>query len=408
MINKNRIRELLEAYKNNQINRKDFDELHGYLLEEDYDGELDVYFKELLEDMEVDESLSLNSDKIYNRIIDHPKFAKENKSKTVSVPRRFLNRSWQIGVAAMLCLGIGLYLFQSPSPVNNKKQENREDMSIVKTQKDDDFNGPMLLLGDGTKINLDSVQNGFLSRQGNVQIVVRDDVLAYNKSPVMKGTRGTAPMNSIIIPKGKQYHFVLPDGTKVWLNAATTLTYPAQFDGERRVVTIDGEAYFDVVPDERHPFVVKSNLQELEVLGTSFNISSYDDDNYVKTTLVEGRVQIKGSATSGNLSSTILKPGQQSTIMQGKHDIYVQPVDIGESIAWRNGVFIFNNEEIKVAMKKISRWYNVDVEYEKGIEEKLIGGSIQRFDDINELMKSLQATGLLRYKMERGKIIIMN
>ena len=182
-----------------------------------------------------------------------------------------------------------------------------------------------------------------------------------------------------------------------------------------REVKIDGEAYFEIKKANKWPFIIKTNRQQVEVLGTNLNVSAYVDDASTKTTLITGNVRVS-SYSDGNMSksttltalySEILVPGQQATTTEGDCKIALSTVDTEEIISWKQNLFVFNNEEISEVMKKVSRWYAVDVEFHDGMKGKRIGGTIPRFEHIDELMKALEATGVLHYKMEGGRVIIM-
>ena len=263
----------------------------------------------------------------------------------------------------------------------------------------------ILTLADGKTITLNEAADGELVRAvgmvirktGNGQLVYE---VAGDNVNVEAGT-----YNTISTPNGGTYQVILPDGTKVWLNAASTLRFPTSFVSlKERKIELSGEAYFEVIKDAKHPFRVLTAKQEVQVLGTHFNISSYVDEPTVKTTLFEGSVKVNNLQKTG-AANVILKPGQQSIISEG--EIRIAKADMDEVLAWKNGVFVFNDEPLESIMKKVSRWYDVDVEYQGVDKNKLFGGSVSRFDNVSKVLRQLELTGGVHFKVEEGRIIAM-
>ncbi|MNL25661.1 fec operon regulator FecR [compost metagenome] len=208
-------------------------------------------------------------------------------------------------------------------------------------------------------------------------------------------------INTLSTSNGETYKVRLPDHSEVWLNAASTLKFPASFSSSKiRKVELIGEGYFEIAKDKSKPFIVKTAQQEVEVLGTHFNINSYLEEASVKTTLIEGRIKI-----SGKSSSRILRPGQQSTF-SGKGDILLTDADVDAAIAWKNNQFMFDSENIQVIMRMIARWYNVDIEYVGEISDEKFGGGVSRFDDVSKVLKSLESTNKVHFKIEGKKILV--
>ncbi|SEN84956.1 FecR family protein [bacterium A37T11] len=404
MAKKRRIRQLLKAYISGIINRKEFDELHDYVAGNLDDDEIAMFMNEILLTLEPDNKLDVNSEKIYEKIINNQRFS-VGRSQDL-LPQRSLSffSRWSVrGIAAIICLGTVLFLYHSYQPTTNQLKDRGAIRSLKRNSISGEPKRAILKLADGTVIDLDCASKGILATQGDTKVVLKEGGIAYTASDKADGTN--IAKNTIITPKGRQYHIVLPDGTKVWLNAATTLTYPVCFTN-KRLVEIAGEAYFEIAEDKNIPFIVKSSLQEIEVLGTSFNVRSYDDDSSSVTTLITVKVMVNHQAENGKSLSALLTPGQQA-IVDTEDRVSTRVVDTDETISWKDGVFVFNNEEIKDVMKKVSRWYDIDVDIRDGMEGKRIGGSIQQFKDVKKIMQSLQATGLLHYYMEGGKIVII-
>ena len=268
-------------------------------------------------------------------------------------------------------------------------------------------NKAVLVLADGRKISLSDVNNGAIAKEAGLSITkTSDGQLIYTVAEVnsKSGQSVRSAFNTIETPKGGMWQVKLPDGSSVWLNAASSLTYPISFnDGQKRIVELKGEAYFEVAKDDLHPFVVKTTRQEVEVLGTHFNINAYADENTVKTTLLEGSVRVK--ANQQNLEAETLKPGQQTVLSADAFS--VKNVDVEEAIAWKNGYFMFGNEKQESIMRKIARWYNVRVEYaDAAAKEVTYYGSISRFENVSKVLRKFEQTGEVKFEVEKDKIIV--
>ena len=260
----------------------------------------------------------------------------------------------------------------------------------------------ILTLANGKKIALSSAGSGLLAYQGNSAVnKTRNGEVVYASSK-SAGPTSETQYNSISIPRGGEYQeIVLSDGTKVWINSASSLKYPTAFIGNDRKVELTGEAYFEVAHNPAKPFRVTSNGQTVEVLGTHFDINTYDDEPSIKTTLLEGRVKVTASA---NNKVRILLPGQQAAL--NDNSFTVTPVETDAVVAWKNGQFMFDNDDVQKIMRMISRWYNVDVEYSGAIPEDTFGGGTSRFKNVSEVLNILQLTGKVHFKVEGRKITV--
>jgi len=259
-------------------------------------------------------------------------------------------------------------------------------------------NKATLTLADGSTIILDSTHNGHLAFQGKTNIVKTDGQLTY------KGTGAAKTLfNSISTPRGGQYAVTLADGTKIWLNAASTLKYPTAFTGSSRSVELTGEAYFEVAGDKSKPFTVRLNVMDVQVLGTRFNIKAYQDDASIKTTLLDGAVRLTAPGTR----EALLKPGQQGEWSQQQSRFMVWNVNTNNEVAWRNGYFAFDNENIHDIMKDLSRWYDIDVEFRNNSMEKKFGGTVSRYQNAEEVLEVLELTGSVHFSIKDKKIIVM-
>jgi len=259
-------------------------------------------------------------------------------------------------------------------------------------------NKATLTLQDGSTINLNDAESGTLARQGNTQIVK-----SATGGIVYNGNAGTADKvlyNTMTTPRGGQYRLTLPDGTDVWLNSASSITYPTAFVGNERNVTVTGEAYFEVAKDKSKPFHVAAGNQNIEVLGTHFNVMAYADEEYIKTTLLEGSVKVR---EHGNTS--LLKPGEQAVV--GKNGgILVKTANIDEAVAWKNGYFKFDRVDIKHIMRQVARWYDVDVLYEENMPDDEFVGKIGRGENITQVLHLLELEHV-HFKIEGKKITVL-
>jgi transmembrane sensor len=258
-------------------------------------------------------------------------------------------------------------------------------------------NSATLTLGNGKTIVLNGKQNGQLAVQGNM--LVNKTAGGLLKYKAIAGAGNEVMVNTVTTKRKEQYSVVLSDGTTVWLNAASSIKYPTVFTGKNREVEITGEAYFEVVHDKAKPFRVVSNGQTVEVLGTHFNINSYDDEQTVKTTLLAGSVRI-----IANSNLKILKPGQQSTV-QG-NTINLSDVDVDEVVAWKEGYFEFADTDIQSVMRQISRWYDVDIQFEGLVTRETFTGRISRFRNISQVLKIVEASKSVNITIQGRRIMI--
>jgi transmembrane sensor len=296
----------------------------------------------------------------------------------------------------------------------------------------------VLTLSNGQKINLSDAKDGTLAEQGNVIIsksgsgeltfkIKQDEVLVNptdraKPTDSIRGKLAQVPdlnqLNSVTTPRGGQYAIVLPDGTKVWINAGSTLRFPSSFiDLPERRVELIGEAYFEVQKAtnlmdklrKRIPFIVKTSKQEVTVLGTHFNINCYNDEPNTKTTLLEGSVRIATLPTAegaGAARETTIKPDQQAVLTGSS--LKVNQIDADDAVAWKNGEFMFRAESLESIMRKISRWYGVDIVYEdKQVGKKLFGGTISKFQKVSEVLSMLELTGEVQFKIDDRTITVM-
>jgi transmembrane sensor len=266
-------------------------------------------------------------------------------------------------------------------------------------------NKAMLTLADGSTITLDSVQNGTLATQGSARVLkLQNGQLAYNTIKQEKGAvqPATVSYNTIRTPRGGQYEVVLPDGSKVWLDAASSLHFPTAFNQERRDVELSGQAYFEIAEDKAAPFHVKVGGTDVEVLGTHFNVNAYPEEGAVRTTLLEGAVKMSVGG-----SSRVLTPGQQASWSDGQAGaIQIRSdVDVEAEIAWKNGLFQFRDAGLKEVMRQLNRWYDVDVVYEGVIPSQQFDGKMQRTLTLSQVLRILEKSQV-HFTIEGKKIIV--
>lgn len=327
--------------------------------------------------------------------------------KPISISRsRF---SWKLtGIAAsfLILLSLGVYLLNFSKPL----QKEVAVKIPVKGDKKNDIapggNKAILMLADGTSIVLDSVSKGIISQQGKIDVQkLGNGQLSYTMQGGTASEINQILYNRIATPRGGQYQVTLSDGTKVWLNAASSIRFPVAFSGTYREVEITGEAYFEVAKNKEKPFIVKTISSTIEVLGTHFNVNAYEDEAVAKTTLLEGSVKISVPALTGSQSQKYLLPGQQALVIKDKKLSVVENADTEEAIAWMNGHFQFSGSDLKTILRQISRWYDVDIEY-RGNVNLHFTGQLTRNDYVSKVFEKLALTGEVRFKIDGKKIIV--
>lgn len=289
-------------------------------------------------------------------------------------------------VAATFLIVGGLYFFKSRKPsllaTSSPKEKVQKSGRIVPGSYQ-----ATLTLGNGEVVRLDEQQTGLIRKQDGVSVQKRESGhLVYNA-----GKTANAAVHTVSTPRGGQYQLTLSDGTTVWLNAATSIRFPAVFSDTIRSVELLGEAYFEVAHDVGRPFHVRSEGQLITVLGTRFNVAAYSDEPSTRTTLLEGRVKVMTTSPQGEQRTgegKILKPGQQSLLTGGL--MQIANVDAENSVAWKNGYFRFDKADIRSVMRQIARWYDVEVEYRGKVGADLFAGEIKRDEDIANVLRIIQ------------------
>ncbi|MBO9571167.1 MAG: FecR family protein, partial [Chitinophagaceae bacterium] len=339
-------------------------------------------------DIDID---SLRADEIFRKAIDY-------KPETAIAPvRKLKSYRWIAAASIILLLASASYYYFKTNYTANKEavtaKTNNEQQTIPPAS-----NRATLTLGDGTVITLDSSSNDILALQGNTNIIRLSDGSILYQAGNSDDTIVT--YNTISTPKGGQYQIILPDSTHVWLNAASSLRFPTVFKGGTRDVVLSGEAYFEVKKNKTKPFLVSVEQSVITVLGTSFNINAYSDEKDISTTLLEGSVRF-----SRNNTEELLKPGEQVICLTANNTMHVQEADIRQVMSWKNGFFEFENLDLPIIMRQISRWYDVDLVYEGVQPELKLSGGISRKLSLQDLQKLMEANGVL-FRIEGKKLIV--
>lgn len=313
-----------------------------------------------------------------------------------------------VAASVVICLSAGLYFFS----IKNKPA----DQAILISQDiAGGSNKAILTLANGSKISITDAANGELVKEAGVVISkTADGQLIYKVTAGKKSSKeNKIAYNTIETPRGGQHQVLLPDGTRVWLNAASSIRFPEVFTNvDIRSVELKGEAYFEVSKDKEHPFVVKTARQQIEVLGTHFNVNSYSDEQKSVTTLLEGSVKVAPVGYQNGVMGTVLynlssiiKPGQQFSSTDNAQK--VSAADIDQVLDWKNGDFNFKKETLSGIMRKVSRWYDVNVEYDRNIDlNQTFSGLVSRSKNISEVLKIMQSAGQLKFDINGKKVMV--
>jgi ferric-dicitrate binding protein FerR (iron transport regulator) len=377
----NEAKALVEKYKSGTLNQAEQRMLEDCYLKLSGSKELN------LEDGELDRNL----DEIWETI---------SLNTTVTRHKTFVLWKRVAAAAAVLLVTVGgLYFYTQKQ--NNGVQSLQSDATAIQAGG----NRATLTLANGKVIALDDAANGKIAEQEGITITkTKDGQVVYTINDAIAGDAKEI-INTISTPMGGQYRVHLPDGSSVWLNAGSSLRYPVRFLGAERKVTLTGEAYFEVEKNiskvKNIPFIVLTDKQEVTVLGTHFNINAYTDEPIIKTTLIEGAVKVNRVGAPGD--AVLLKPGQQSSMAAGK--LSVSFVNTEEAIAWKNGVFLFNDADLKTVMRSIARWYDVEVLYEGELPNKEFSGDIYRNLNLNQVLDVLSFYKV-HFRVEGRKIIV--
>lgn len=365
--------------------------------------ELNAEEESLLQELQEIRTDATQAFKAYNAFDTDKKWAElkqqiqpedhNNKTdKKKSQPIRLWLRISTAAAAIFIIVGIGLVL----------QKENKNVKNVFHNDIPAGINSATLTLDNGKKIILSNTTSGQLASESGILITKSADgeVIYSIKNQTEDAANKTNTLSTV---NGQAYRLQLPDQSKVWLNAASSIKFPASFAGlKNRKVELTGEAYFEISKDKEHPFIVKTNQQEVQVLGTHFNINSYEDKQNTSTTLLEGSVKI----TNEHKKEQLLKPGE-TALVNNNANILVSPADIKSAMAWKNGDFRFNEERIDEIMLKISRWYDIEVTYHGPISKEKFSGKISRNKNISEVLNMLSYSNVVRFIVEGRRVTVM-
>jgi transmembrane sensor len=399
-----RLNTLIERFHNKTISDAEHEELLALLSQNEHAAIARRFFRDVMENQGESEDIfsEADSEAIYSSV--------QAKIEAMEPERRIrMLPVWKwAGVAAAACILImgGYWVFKPAA------QKEATLVAQTKTTTPDLLPGKknkaVLILADNKQIVLDSTGAGMLSVQGDASVRKEaNGQIIYESGNTPDKPTGVV-YNTLEIPNGGEYELVLSDGSKVWLNSASRIKFPVNFTGNTREVEINGEAYFEIAKDKTRPFKVHFNTSTVEVLGTHFNISAYDDD-VIKTTLLEGAVKVtypaignpRTTGSSARENSAILKPGEQA-VLTADSRFSIAHADVEEAVAWKNGMFIFADEDIKSVMRKLARWYDFTPEYQGNIDEEQFGGMISKYRHISEVLKMFESTGTVHFKIIPG------
>ncbi|RZS70928.1 FecR family protein [Pseudobacter ginsenosidimutans] len=345
------------------------------------------------------EDFAMHETALGKRILANVKEATGMAAPVVDMPVHRHRMLPKIAVAAaiMVLVSLGAYLWLHQDRDRQLAIENKMLPAQVLPGKE----GAVLTLSDGRQIALDSAGNGHVADQNGAKVMLQNKQLIYDAS---ESSTAEMAFNTMSTPAGRQFRLTLPDGTKVWLNAASSIRYPTRFSGNERKVIITGEAYFEVKRDQSKPFRVSVSDMEVEVLGTSFNINSYANEKMLRTTLIEGAVRVKNNA-----AAILLKPSQQAVLLQnhiGRSLEVKDGADIQQVMAWKNGIFNFNGADLFMVLRELERWYDIEVRYEGRIVPGLFFGKMSRNVNLNVVLEWLKGSGV-NYRFEKGNKLII-
>lgn len=387
-VDKERIERLLELFEGRELTANELNELSKIVETQPDLIEGAIQNRLVNQDTNGRNTSSVNWEEVIDAVttIDKPQKLILHKAKNKAI-------KWIAAASIILIGSVGAYYYR----VNTTLQRNIFAADITPGK-----NKATLKLSSGKIISLTDIGKGSITEDMGVSISKTEDgQIVYEANE--QTDKNKIQNNTISTPSGGQWQIKLPDGTQVWLNALSSLTYPTSFNGKNeRRITLSGEAYFEVSKNEQQPFIVETEKQDVKVLGTHFNVSAYADEPLVKTTLLEGSVQV---TQAGNKATYILKPGEQSEL--SSVGIKIEEVDAEDAIAWKNGYFIFNNERQESIMQKIARWYDVEVTYADSEAKNVTYlGTVSRFENVSQVLRKFQKTGEVRFEIDGRKIIV--
>lgn len=395
---KERLQYLINRCNNGQLSDQEWQELKALATEENREA-----FTSMLEAQLHQSTDRLSGEEAAWELQIRQIVAVDQVSRKASpMPRMNYMRRWWVAASVVLLVMAGYFFWRNTT--------ERKTGSLPELAKNNDVSpgkqGAMLTLHNGTVVLLDTMKNGVVALEEGVVARVENGVLRY------EGNAGREVYNTMSTPKGRQFQVILPDGSNVWLNAASSIRYPASFTGKERKVEISGEVYFEVAANPQMPFrVVIDHQAVVEVLGTAFNINAYGDDKRINTTLLEGSIKVSRLTGSGTAKQgapgVVLKPGQEVQIGQDPQATLqiIGKADIEKVMAWKNGLFNFNDMSLPTVMNQLARWYDIDIKYEGKIPDRIFAGEITRDLSLSQLLLLFKDIDI-RYEIKGRTLII--
>jgi transmembrane sensor len=401
---------LLDKYMLGELTPEDKILLAEMIREPQYEQVLDRFAREI---MLSDEFTGLESPRIKAGILENlevrMKLLEDQRMTGQRMPLRRgrivpVMRYAAAAMIGLLMLGGGYLLWHHYSDNRRMAKLGQVAHAVIPGH-----NGAILTLSNGSQIVLDSIHKGIVTEEGKAKIVKGEGGLAYQDGAV----ENQILYNTLSTPRGRQYQLTLADGTRVWLNAGSSIRFPTSFPGNVREVSITGEVYLEVAQNAGKPFTITTGGMKVEVLGTSLDINAYPDEENHKATLLEGKIRVSGNVkggekedVSGEGSGIILKPGQQAQLSKGDELKIIDNVDPGEVLAWKNGFFQFNGASIQTIMHELSRWYDVEVVYDGVIPKHSFVGRMGRDYNLSEVLTVLGTSGDVHFRIEGRRIIV--
>ncbi|NLR78325.1 FecR family protein [Chitinophaga eiseniae] len=384
---------LFQKYMSGTLNAEELRQFRTMARQPENKALLDQLLQQAFTDPAYIENADYNAEEMAAEIMMQTRMqdAAMNVVHKVQIP--LISRSWfkYAAAAAIFLLLLGISWKWHTHRYRANKMMARLELPTRKATH------PILILGDGSRISLDSAGNGTIAQQGAAQVVkLANGELAYHPSGAKAGA---LIFNTMQTPNGSQYQLTLPDGSRVWLNAASSIRYPATFADSSRRVEVTGEAYFDIAADAGKPFIVAAKGMDIRVLGTAFNVKAYTEEEAIKTTLVQGAVKVN--------DQVVLHPGEQAVLHHSTGQLLVNKPNMEETLGWKNGEFYFRETNIRSIMQEVARWYDVEVKYEGDLTNVTLSGIVARTAGITQLLKALELTKIVHFKIQGRTITVM-
>ena len=389
-----RIAYLIAGYIRKTLTEGEHNELDEWVRASDHNMQL---FEELTDERNLEANLAW-----MDQVQTKKSFAALQKAGAFEKPfkRTGFNPVWIAAASVIVIAGI-FFVYQF---ANRRNSGNNNSITVIDTtQIAPGGNRATLTLANGSVINLEGKNTGIIRKEEGTKIEkTAEGQLMYEKLAENK----QVAFNTLSIPRGGQYALTLSDGTRVWLNALSSLKFPEQFSDSERVVELDGEAYFDVTKDKQHPFIVRmTDNEQVKVLGTQFNVNSYKDEESKKITLIEGNVEVTLRQAQGDKIARI-KPGEQAIVKPNSLLTIAHSADVDEVIAWKNGKFVFKDADIYSIMRQAERWYDVNVIYKTTTSEHF-NLTVPRNEPLSKILHLMELTGKIHFKTENKTVYVL-